>query len=151
MFRSEYDANNQEFGADFASILKRMPVIMKRIGMILTGLRLDINKPLPERIMCSDEDFQTILLIGHKLLMHAAMMYQMLPQQKSVEPNKIGGNMLQRQFFHMLPTDFTRQDAAEQARVLGIAERTMDRWIRNYTQSAEIEKIKHGVFHKKNA
>ena len=79
MFRSEYDTYSQEMWQMFVSTLKRMPVIMKRIGMILTGLRLDVNQALPERVVCSDEDFNTMLLIGHKLLMHAAMMYQMLP------------------------------------------------------------------------
>ena len=67
---------------------------MKRIGMILTGLRLDTTKPLPERVVCSEEDFQTMLLIGHKLLMHAAMVFQMMPELKATPVGEIGGNML---------------------------------------------------------
>ena len=119
MFRSEYDTYSQEFSDLFDGTLKRMPVIMKRIGMILTGLRLDITQQLPERVVCSDEDFQTMLLIGHKLLMHAAMVFQMMPELKATPVGEIGGNMLQKQFFQMLPTDFSKQDAIEQAKVLG--------------------------------
>ena len=99
---------------------------MKRIGMILTGLRLDTTKPLPERVVCSEEDFQTMLLIGHKLLMHVAMVFQMMPELKVTPMGEIGGNMLQRQFFQMLPTDFTKQEAVKQAEVLGVSVKTIE-------------------------
>lgn len=148
MFRSEYDTYSQEFGELFDASLKRMPVIMKRIGMILTGLRLDMTKPLPERVVCSEEDFQTILLIGHKLLMHAAMVFQMMPELKSTPMGEIGGNMLQKQFFQMLPTDFTKQDAIEQAKVLGVSVKTMNNWLTKYTQSNDILHIAHGFYQK---
>ena len=82
MFRGMYETLRPAFGNEFDSILKRMPVIMKRIGMIFTGFRLDMTKPLPERMVCSDDDFETMMLIGHKLLLHAAMMYQMLPHNR---------------------------------------------------------------------
>lgn len=148
MFRSEYDTYSQEFGDLFDATLKRMPVIMKRIGMILTGLRLDITKPLPERVVCSEDDFQTMLLIGHKLLMHAAMVFQMMPELKATPMGEIGGNMLQKQFFQMLPTDFTKQEAIEQAKVLGVNVRTMERWLDKYVQTTDIEHISHGSYHK---
>ena len=148
MFRSEYDTYSQEFGDLFDASLKRMPVIMKRIGMILTGLRLDTTKPLPERVVCSDEDFQTMLLIGHKLLMHAAMVFQMMPELKATPVGEIGGNMLQRQFFQMLPTDFTKQDAVKQAEVLGVNVRTMERWLVKLIQSSNIQHVAHGEYHK---
>ena len=148
MFRSEFDTYSQEFGELFDASLKRMPVIMKRIGMILTGLRLDMTKPLPERVVCSEEDFQTILLIGHKLLMHAAMVFQMMPELKSTPMGEIGGNMLQKQFFQMLPTDFTKQDAIEQAKVLGVSVKTMNNWLTKYTQSNDILHIAHGFYQK---
>ena len=148
MFRSEYDTYSQEFGDLFDASLKRMPVIMKRIGMILTGLRLDMTKPLPERVVCSEEDFQTMLLIGHKLLMHAAMVFQMMPELKATPVGEIGGNMLQKQFFQMLPTDFTKQDAVKQAEVLGVNVRTMERWLVKLIQSSNIQHVAHGEYHK---
>jgi len=148
MFRSEYDNYSAEFGDLFDASLKRMPVIMKRIGMILTGLRLDVTKPLPERVVCSEEDFQTMLLIGHKLLMHAAMVFQMMPELKATPVGEIGGNMLQKQFFQMLPTDFTKQEAIEQAKVLGVNQRTMERWLVKLIQSSNIQHVAHGEYHK---
>ena len=151
MFRSEYDVYSQEYGHLFASTLKRMPVIMKRIGMILTGLRLDITKPLPERVVCSDEDFQTMLLVGHKLLMHAAMMYQILPNIKTTEVTEIGSNILQKQFFSMLPENFSKQDAITQAQVLGVNIRTMEDWLEKAIQQTVIERVVKGKYHKRIA
>ena len=124
---------------------------MKRIGMILTGLRLDMTKPLPERVVCSEEDFQTMLLIGHKLLMHAAMVFQMMPELKATPMGEIGGNMLQKQFFQMLPTDFTKQEAVKQAEVLGVSVGTMKRWLTKYTLSNDIQRVEQGKYRKKGA
>ena len=148
MFRSEYDTYSQEFGQMFGSTLKRMPVIMKRIGMILTGLRLDITKPLPERVVCSDEDFETMILIGHKLLMHAAMMYQILPEVKTTEVGEIGSNVLQKQFFKMLPENFSKQDAVKQAQVLGVSVKTIDYWLSKYVNSGDLQRIMNGKYQK---
>ena len=144
-----YETLRPAFGNEFDSILKRMPVIMKRIGMILTGFRLDMNEPLPERVVCSDDDFDTLLLMGHKLLLHAAMMYQMLPKSKDAVPGEIGQNLIQKQFFQMLPTDFTKQDAIRQAEVLGVSVRTMEKWIDKSVQSSNIERIAQGKYKKK--
>ena len=138
------------FGNEFDSILKRMPVIMKRIGMILTGLRLDISQPLPERMVCSEDDFETMLLIGHKLLMHAAMMFQMLPENKDAAPGEIGHTLIQKQFFEMLPTDFTKQDAVKQAEVLGINIKTMDYWLTKFVNSGDLQRIMNGKYQKVN-
>ena len=149
MFRAMYETQRHAFGNEFDSILKRMPVIMKRIGMILTGLRLDISKPLPERIVCSEEDFETMLLIGHKLLMHSAMMFQMLPENKDAVPGEIGHTLIQKQFFEMLPADFTKQDAVKQAEVLGVSVRTMEKWIDKLVQSTDIVRITHGQYQKR--
>ena len=148
MFRGMYDTLRPAFGNEFDSILKRMPVIMKRIGMILTGFRLDMNEPLPERVVCSEDDFATLLLIGHKLLLHSAMMFQMLPTSKDATPGEIGQNLIQKQFFQMLPTDFTKQDAVHTAEVLGVSVRTVERWLVKLVQSSEILHVAHGEYQK---
>jgi hypothetical protein len=109
-------------------------------------------------MVCSEDDFETMLLIGHKLLMHSAMMFQMLPENKDTAPGEIGHTLIQKQFlshirsndsyFEMLPADFTKQDAVKQAEVLGIAERTMERWLLKLVQSADIERIGQGIYKK---
>ena len=149
MFRGMYDTLRPAFGNEFDSILKRMPVIMKRIGMILMGFRLDMSQPLPERVVCSDDDFQTMMLVGHKLLLHSAMMFQMLPTSKDATPGEIGQNLVQKQFFQMLPADFTKQDATKTAEVLGVSVRTMEKWIDKSLKTSDIERIAQGKYQKK--
>ena len=89
-----------------------------------------------------------MLLIGHKLLMHAAMVFQMMPELKATPVGEIGGNMLQRQFFQMLPTDFTKQDAVKQAEVLGVNVRTMEDWLEKMIKQAHIERVMKGMYQK---
>ncbi len=151
MFRGMYDTLRPVFGNEFDSVLKRMPVIMKRVGMILAGFRMDMTQSLPERVVCSDDDFETMLLIGHKLLMHAAMMFQMLPKSKDAAPGEIGQNLIQKQFFKMLPADFTKQDAVKQAEVLGVNIKTVDYWLSKYVSSGDLQRIMNGNYQKNNA
>ena len=100
-------------------------------ALILMGFRLDMNQALPERLVYSEDDFDTLLLIGHKLLLHATMMYQMLPKSKDAVPGEIGQSLIQKQFFQMLPADFTKQDAVKMAEVLGVNNKTIEYWLAN--------------------
>ena len=45
---------------------------------------------------------------------------------------------------------FTKQDAIKQAQVLGIAKSTMGEWLKKFTESAHIERVAHGQYHKIN-
>ena len=56
--------------------------------------------------------------------------------------------MLQRQFFQMLPTDFTKQDAVKQAEVLGIGNKTIDRWLQKSINCNEIQHVANGRYSK---
>jgi hypothetical protein len=49
----------------------------------------------------------------------------------------------------MFPTAFTKQEAVEQAKVLGIAEGTMKRWLTKYTQSGDIQRIEQGRYERR--
>ncbi len=149
MFRSEYDNYSGEYAEEFDQTLKRLPIIMKRVGMILTSLRLDISKPLPEKVFCSDQDFETMLLIGHKLLMHAAMMFCLIPETKSKTPQPVSGSMLSRQFFDMLPAEFQKNLAVAQANTLGVSVKTVNNWLLDWTQKSKIEHVAHGSYKKR--
>ena len=105
-----------------------------------------MTQALPERMVCSEDDFETMILIGHKLLMHSAMMFQMLPENKDAVPGEIGHTLIQRQFFDMLPADFTKQDAVKQAEVLGIGYKTIDRWLQKSINCNEIQHVAHGKY-----
>jgi hypothetical protein len=50
----------------------------------------------------------------------------------------------------MLPADFTKQDAVQQAEVLGISVRTMEKWIDKFVQSTDIVRVTHGQYQKRD-
>ena len=50
----------------------------------------------------------------------------------------------------MLPTDFTKQETVKQAKVLGVALSTMERWIDKLVQSTDIVRVTHGQYQKRN-
>ena len=76
--------------------------------------------------------------------MHAAMMFQMLPENKEATPGEIGHTLIQKQFFEMLPADFTKQDAIKQAQVLGLNTKTMDYWLTKFVNSGDLQRIMNG-------
>jgi hypothetical protein len=76
------------------------------------------------------------------------MMYQMLPTSKDAVPGEIGQNLIQKQFFQMLPADFSKQDAVKMAEVLGVSVRTIERWLVKLVQSSEILHVSHGEYQK---
>ena len=78
------------------------------------------------------------------------MMYQILPEVKTTEVGEIGSNVLQKQFFKMLPENFSKQDAVKQAQVLGVSVKTINNWLTKYTQSNEILHVAHGLYQKIN-
>ena len=75
----------------------------------------------------------------------------MLPENKEATPGEIGHTLIQKQFFEMLPADFTKQDAVKQAEVLGVNVRTMEDWLEKAIQQTVIERIMKGRYHKRIA
>ena len=72
----------------------------------------------------------------------------MLPNSKDAVPGEIGQSLIQKQFFQMLPTDFTKQDAIRQAEVLGVPLKTIEVRLRKFIQMSNIERIAHGLYKK---
>ena len=70
------------------------------------------------------------------------------PSQPFSTSRTLRQSLIQKQFFQMLPTDFTKQDAIKTAQVLGVAEATMKRWLTKYTQSNDIQRVEQGLYRK---
>ena len=79
------------------------------------------------------------------------MMYQMLPQNKDAAPGEIGQSLIQKQFFQMLPTDFSKQDAVKMAEVLGVNIKTVEYWLSKFVNSGDLQRIMNGKYQKNEA
>ena len=143
-FRGQLDAN-------FEQTLRRMPVIMKRIGTILSGLRLDLSCPLPDTIYCDEREFHTLLLMGQRLLQHAAQVFGMLPSIRQTTLENGNLNITQQQLIALLPDKFTTREAMGIAHTLGVSGKTAERWLNDWTKQLDIQRIRQGLYLKKTS
>ena len=145
------DAYNLAFEPDlsmpevFDATVKRLLVIILRIGAILTTLRLDISNnthtvsPTSEGsgssvLYCSDQDFQTLTTLSEKLLRHAALMILTLTQPQAMQERthqatKASYNVIEstEKLLEALPNEFTYTEMLSISERLGIPKTTMKR------------------------
>ena len=135
---------------DFAASVFRMLVTVKRIGMILTALRLDIHAALPKEIYCSDDDFRTLAILSEQLLKHAARLSLMLPDAPS--HTRPGYTPLTRaekkmmDFLNALPKKFTTQQAIDAGNLFGFERRTTEQYLTELINNGLIVRIKKGWY-----
>ena len=132
----------------FDATVKRLAVTIKRIGAILTALRLDMTQPLPEVVFCSDDDFHTIVMLAEKFLRHAALMTLMLPEEEKMLDVQVRSDAADRkeELFNILPEKFTTQEAVDAGAQLGIKKRSVTRYITDYCESGCIKRTCSGHY-----
>ena len=113
--------------------------------MILSALRKFENGEATETIFCTDEDFNTVMLIVQTYLEHSLLMFNNLPKQSEATQFKTGDS--KRKFFDTLPSEFTRQQAVETGKQFQLSARTVDDILHNATGKA-LEKLKAGHYRK---
>ncbi|MBQ0143211.1 MAG: DUF3987 domain-containing protein [Prevotellaceae bacterium] len=147
MVQGQWGAYVTEDNRDFDSTIKRIGVVIKRIGIVLGALRTSMTEPLPEKIYCSDDDFQVLTVVMNKMLLHAAWMFELLPPaQAKIYSRSV--NYQQQQYWQSLPTDFTRTDAMQLADDYGINQVTATRWINQRVEAGEAIRVSQGHYKK---
>ena len=79
---------------------------------------------MTETIICTDEDFNTALLIVQTYLQHSLLMFNNLPKQNESMQFHSGDG--KRKFFEALPKEFTRKEATEIGTKFKLSARTVD-------------------------
>ena len=159
----------------FAANFKRLAVSIKRIGIILSALRLDIlnsspkvgevparaeeyeassgkepsNPSAPSVLYCSDDDFHTLVTLAEKLLRHAARVALALPE----EDNPLQATIRQRNtkastLLSLLPNKFTTAQAVAIAQNNGIAERTAKQRLTDAVKTGLLRHSQKGKYSK---
>jgi len=151
----------------FDATVKRMAVIVKRIGLVLSALRFmeenmavekdnsslfTLHSSLPSVLYCSDEDFQTLMLLAEKLLLHAGKMVLMLGnseqgQIKSEEGTETAEDNAQH-LLSLLPDRFTTAEAKEKGKEIEIAPRSVMRYLTQMVEEKTIVKLQKGSYKK---
>lgn len=128
-----------------ASIVKRLGLILYRMAMLFTALRKFENGESATTLICTDEDFNTVLELAQIYLQHSLLMFNNLPKQGETTQFKTGNG--KRKFFESLPQEFTRQQAVEAGKLFTLSARTVDELLHNATGKA-LEKLKAGLYRK---
>jgi hypothetical protein len=136
-------------GDDASAVVFRLGLVCFRIAMILSALRKCDTAELKTQLKCQELDFNTSLILCETFLAHSLLMYNNLPNQNNQQPFT-NSSKAKSDFFEQLPQEFTRQQAIEIGKLLGLADRTIDSLLKN-ALGIKLEKIKAGHYRKINA
>lgn len=132
-------------GEDAASIVFRLGLITFRLCMVFSALRKVENAEMTEEMYCTEQDFNTALLITQTYLQHNILMFNNLPKQDDKMLFLSGDS--KRKFFDALPNEFTRKQATEIGKSFTLSARTTDN-ILKAALGKSITKIKSGFYQK---
>ena len=128
---------------DAAGVVYRLGLVLFRICMIFSALRKHENGDMTETIICTDEDFNTALLIVQTYLQHSLLMFNNLPKQNEAMQFHSGDG--KRKFFETLPKEFTRKEATEIGTKYKLSARTVDDVLKSCL-GVSLTKIKAGSY-----
>ena len=133
----------------FDATVKRLAVIIKRIGAILTVLRQDIkdSTEVGDVLFCSDDDFHTMVMLAEKFLRHAALLTLMLPEEEQLISTTIATTSAAKaeKLLAALPAKFTTAEALE---ISGLSRSTLHRQIALLVEKKMVVQVSKGNYMK---
>ncbi len=155
---TEYGTLIGLLGDNFHSAVIRMAVQIERMAMILTAMRIQNteyriqtesdSELMNEKILCTDEDYETAEMIGNKMLLHMAAAYRMIdgdaqdvvPEIKPLDQRKV--------LFEQLKPEYKLQELITEAKSQGISRATVIRWNDAWQEQGMVSKIEYGHYRK---
>ena len=153
-FNATFDEWQQTYvetcGEEFVATVRRLGVIMYRIAMCLSALRIMEDGNFEDTLCCMDEDYRTAKTIADVLIKHDARVFHTLANTTAAPKT---ASAAQRQsvhlkFFEALPDEFDRKAYTELATQMGLNPKSMDRVIRKWCDEGKLENITHGKYAK---
>lgn len=152
----EYAEYLLQLGEGFHACIIRNGITLMRIAAILSALHLMEDSTRLEQlkqqenptITCSEADFQNAMIIATKLLLNAADAYNQIGGKENVIVPAAHGTYERSTFLAALPKVFSTGDCIEQARDMGVCDRTAKRWIVNWLENGQLYKTSHGMYKK---
>ena len=137
-------------GEEFVATVRRLGVIMFRIAMCLSALRIMEDGNFEDTLCCTDEDYRTAKTIADVLIKHDARVFHTLANTTAVPKT---ASAAQRQsvhlkFFEALPDEFDRKAYTELATQMGLNPKSMDRVIRKWCDDGKLENPAYGKYTK---
>ena len=135
----------------FDPAYKRMAVTVKRIGAVLSLLRMDVEKDAPEILYCSDDDFRILVTLAEKLLRHAALMTLLLPEEEQTLPTQLTDKLAERhakELLDKLGAEFTTGEAYDAGDSLEMGKSTVKDHLSFALENKLIERLERGKYRK---
>lgn len=132
---------------DVAGVVYRLGLITFRICMQFTALRKFEDGDTSREVFCSDQDFDTAIILSNIYLEHSIMMFNNLSQSGEEIKYKLPAN--KQRLLDMLPNRFRRKEAIEKGKKIDLKERTVDALLQKLVPDV-LEKIKDGYYEKTN-
>ena len=178
VMEKEYKEYVRVLGDGFHATVVRNGINVMRIAAVLSALRLiggeadrqrgsDISETtvndiaenpespdryaIPEKageMVCTEEDFQTAMVIGTKMLLHAADAYNQITEENKEAVPSIKGSYQKETFFVSLPESFSTGECIALAGKMGVAQRTAERYISQMVSTGLLTCPKYGFYKK---
>ena len=139
IMENEYGAYLRQLGDGFHATIIRNAITHMRIACILSVLRSLTPNPSPEgegsqkRLVCTDEDFETAMVISTKLLLNAADAYNQIGGKDQLAVPEMKGSYQKSTFLASLPQAFSTGECVKLASQMGVSERSCKRWLSEWT------------------
>ncbi len=148
VMESEYGTYLQQLGDGFHATMVRNAITHVRVACILSVLRRLNQSENVSQIVCSDEDFETAMVISTKLLLNAADAYNQIGGKEQLAVPEVKGSYQKSTFLASLPEAFSTGECVKLAQQMGAAEKTARRWIDKWVETGILEKTAHGHYKK---
>lgn len=138
------------FGDDIIASVRRLGLITFRLAMILSALRLlDTGELPPSRLVCLDEDFRSAMAVSRVLIKHTARVFRELSTAELDRPAAERSDRQDR-LLQALPAEFDTAACITLAARLGIARKSVERYLKQWRSTEVIRRISHGHYAKQD-
>ena len=128
----------------------RLSWALLRISMILSALRCMDTGKVPEKIECTDTDFDTALSIIRTISQHNDYIFNVLNEgvTEEVKVSETYSSAARATLLSILPDQFTSKDMKAAAVKISKSLRTVERQIRRAIQKGQVKELGKGSYQK---
>lgn len=128
----------------------RLSWALLRISMILSALRCMDTGKVPEKIECSDTDFDTALSIIRTISQHNDYIFNVLNEgiTEEVKVSETYSSAARSTLLSILPDSFTSKDMQAAAMKISKSVRTVERQIRRAINNGQVKELGKGSYQK---
>lgn len=128
----------------------RLSWALLRISMILSALRCMDTGKVPEKIECSDTDFDTALSIIRTISQHNDYIFNVLNEgvTEEVKVSETYSSAARATLLSILPDQFTSKDMKAAAVKISKSLRTVERQVRRAIQKGQVKELGKGSYQK---